>query len=102
MKKYLSRLIYNKAFPFLKKYILTRSAAFTLLLFICFYSAGAAAGYISYNGQNLWWDPWYPNYGFNPQTSSYVKLEPGAALFQWKDDKWVPVMTDQQGNLQPQ
>ena len=63
---------------------------------------GAAAGYISYNGQNLWWDPWYPNYGFNPQTSSYVKLEPGAALFQWKDDKWVPVMTDQQGNLQPQ
>lgn len=54
MKKYLSRLIYNKAFPFLKKYILTRSAAFTLLLFICFYSAGAAAGYISsqYNNRD--------------------------------------------------
>ena len=47
MKKTLSRLIYNKALPFLKKYILTRGAAFTLLLFICFYAAGAAVGYIS-------------------------------------------------------
>ena len=63
---------------------------------------GAATGYIGYNGETLWWNSRYPNYGFNPQTSSYVKLEPGAELFQWKDDKWVPVMTDQQGNLQPQ
>ena len=63
---------------------------------------GAAAGYISYNGQTLWWNPQYPNYGFNTQTNSYVALAPRAALFQWKEDKWVPVMTDQQGNLQPQ
>ena len=63
---------------------------------------GAATGYIGYNGETLWWNSRYPNYGFNPQTSSYVKLEPGAELFQWKDDKWVPVTTDLKGNLQPQ
>ena len=64
--------------------------------------SGAAAGYISYNGQTLWWNPQYPNYGFNTQTNSYVALAPGATLFQWKDDKWVPVTTDLKGNLQPQ